>query len=112
MFKHLSVLAVPLLITACATDRDANTLSGDAAKGRAFAAANCASCHALDDGVSPHPDAPSLRRAANRLPEWMVEGSFERGVQVGHTGEMPVFVFEDGDIANLLAYMETLRDTD
>ncbi len=110
MLKHLFILATPLLVAACATDRDAEALSDSAAEGRAFAQANCASCHALDDGVSPSPNAPSLRRAAHRLPAWAVEASFERGVQVGHTMEMPVFVFEDGDIANLLAYLEALRE--
>jgi mono/diheme cytochrome c family protein len=112
MLKRLLIFATPLLAAACATDRDANTLSENAAKGRAFAQANCARCHALDDGVSANPNAPSLRRAARRLPEWAVEASFERGVQIGHSMEMPVFVFEDGDIANLLAYLETLREKD
>lgn len=112
MLKRLFIIATPLLIAACATDRDANTLSESATKGKAFAQANCASCHALDDGVSPNPHAPSLRRAANRLPDWAVEASFERGIQVGHSMEMPVFVFEEGDIANLLAYLETLRQED
>ncbi|MBT8389670.1 MAG: cytochrome c [Altererythrobacter sp.] len=112
LLKRLFILATPLLIAACATDRDANTLSESEAKGRAFAEANCASCHALEDGVSPNPNAPSLRRAANRLPDWAVEASFERGVQVGHSMEMPVFVFEDDDIANLLAYLKTLKEED
>lgn len=112
MLKRLLILATPLLAAACATDRDANALSASAAEGRAFAQANCGSCHALDDGDSPNPHAPSLRRAAHSLPEWMVAGSFERGVQVGHTAEMPVFVFEDKDIANLLAYFEALKERD
>lgn len=113
MLKRLiCILATPLVVAACVTDRDANTLSESAAEGKAFAQANCASCHALDDGVSPNPNAPSLRRAANRLPDWAVEASFERGIQVGHSMEMPVFVFEDDDIANLLAYLETLKEED
>lgn len=112
MFKRLIILATPLFIAACVTDRDATTLSESAAEGRAFAQQNCAGCHALDDGASPNPNAPSLRRAAHRLPDWAVEASFERGVQVGHTMEMPVFVFEEGDIANLLAYFEALREKD
>jgi mono/diheme cytochrome c family protein len=110
--KRLLILSVPLLAAACVTHRDANTLSGAAAEGRAFAQENCASCHAIDDGVSPNRDAPSLRRAAHRLPDWMVEGSFERGVQVGHTAQMPVFVFEEGDIKNLLAYFDALKNED
>ena len=112
MLKRLLILAIPLLVAACVTDRDAHPLSASAVEGRAFAQANCASCHALDDGASPNPDAPSLRRAANRLPDWMVAGSLERGIQIGHTMKMPVFVFEDDDIANLLAYMETLKEAD
>lgn len=112
MSKQAFILAVPLLVAACATDRDADTLSGKAAEGRAFAEANCAGCHALDDGVSPNPDAPTLRRVANRLPEWVVEGSLERGVKLGHTSQMPVFVFEEGDVERLSAYLETLRERD
>lgn len=112
MLKRLIILATSLLVAACVTDRDANTLSGSAAEGRDFAQANCASCHALDDGVSPNPNAPSLRRAAHRLPEWMVAGSFERGIQIGHTSEMPVFVFDNDDIDNLLAYFQTLKASD
>lgn len=112
MLKRLLILPIVLIATACVTDRAENTLSQGAAEGRAFAQANCASCHALDDGASPNPNAPSLLTAAHRLPDWMVEGSLERGIQIGHTAEMPVFVFEDDDIANLLAYFEALRDMD
>ncbi|MDJ0979940.1 MAG: cytochrome c [Erythrobacter sp.] len=110
MPRYLLITPALMFIAACVTDRGANELSDSAAKGRAFAQANCAGCHALDDGVSPNPNAPSLRRAARRLPDWMVAGSFQRGVQIGHTMEMPVFEFEDEDIDNLLAYMETLKD--
>ena len=116
MLRRLLILSTPLLVAACVTDRDANSLSKSAAEGRAFAQANCADCHSLDesvyDGASPNPNAPSLRRAAHRLPAWMVAGSLERGIQIGHTSEMPIFVFEDNDIANLLAYFETLRSED
>ncbi len=109
MLKRLLILSTPLLLAACVTDRDADTASGNAAEGRAFAEANCASCHGLDDNASPNPNAPSLWQAAHSLPEWMVEGSLERGVQIGHTTEMPVFVFEDEEVADLLAYFEALR---
>ena len=112
MLKHLLILATPLLLAACVTDRDAGALSGSAAEGSAFAQANCASCHALDDGVSPNANAPSLRVASHRLPEWVIAESFERGVQIGHTTIMPEFVFAEGDIENLLAYLETLRAKD
>lgn len=101
-----------MLAVACVTDRDANALSGRAAEGRAFAQANCAGCHALDDGVSPNPDAPSLRRAAHRLPAPMMAGSIEAGIQIGHTGEMPIFVFDEDNIADLLVYFEILRNDD
>lgn len=124
MFKRFLIIVAPIMATACATDRDASTpaessaaaevssLSPSAAKGRAFAQTNCGGCHGMDDNVSPNSNAPSLKRAANRLPDWAVAGSFQRGVQVGHTTEMPVFVFEDDDVANLLAYFDTLKDTD
>ena len=109
MLKPVVIVAAALLITGCVTDREPQGLSESAAKGRAFAQANCAGCHALEDGASPNPNAPSLEVASHRLPAWAVAGSFERGIQVGHTSEMPVFVFEDGDIANLLAYLDALR---
>ncbi len=109
MLKPVIIVSAALLVAACVTDRGADGLSENAAKGRAFAQANCASCHALEDGVSPNPNAPSLEVASHRLPAWAVAGSFERGIQVGHTSEMPVFKFEDGDIENLLAYLDALR---
>lgn len=124
MFKKVLILIAPFMAAACVTDRDASapdagstaaeasTLSPSAAQGRAFAQANCGGCHGLEDNASPNSDAPTLKRAANRLPDWAIAGSFERGVQVGHTTQMPVFVFEDGDVANLLAYLETLKDQD
>ena len=112
MLKRPFILATTVLLAACATERDANTLTSSAAKGKAFAQKNCAACHALDNGVSPNPTAPSLRRAANRLPDWAVAGSFERGIQIGHTTQMPVFVFQKDDIANLLAYLEVLKAKD
>ncbi|QIQ87442.1 cytochrome c [Erythrobacter sp.] len=110
--RQISILSAALLAAGCATDRNTVTLPEDAAKGRAFAQANCAGCHAMDDGVSPNADAPSLRRVARRLPEWVVEGSLERGVKLGHTSEMPVFVFEEGDVENLSAYLAVLRARD
>ena len=110
VLKRLLVLATPLLAGACVSDREANTLSPSAAEGKAFVQANCASCHALEGGASPNPNAPSLRSAARRLPEWAIKASFERGVPIGHTLEMPVFVFRDEDITNVLAYLETLKD--
>lgn len=125
MSKRLFTLSLPILLAACVTDREADAppaseadtppasetvaLSESALAGRAFAQENCASCHALDDGVSPNPNAPSLRRAARRLPAPMVAGSLRSGIQIGHTTEMPIFVFEDENIANLLAYFEVLR---
>lgn len=112
MSRTLLILALPLVAAACATDRDARTLSGKAAEGRAFAEANCSTCHALGGGVSPNPDAPSLRRVARRLPEWVIEGSLERGVKLGHTSQMPLFVFEEGDVERLGAYLEVLRQED
>ncbi|MEE4205179.1 MAG: cytochrome c [Erythrobacter sp.] len=117
MLRHSFIFAGALFVAGCVTDRDsetagADTLSPAATEGRAFAQANCAGCHALDDGASPNPNAPTLRRIAKRLPEWVVEGSLERGVKLGHTSEMPVFVFEEGDVANLSAYLEVLRARD
>ena len=109
MLKPVIIVAAALFATACVTDREANSLSESEAKGRAFAQANCAGCHALEDGVSPNPNAPSLEVASHRLPAWAVASSFERGIQVGHTSEMPEFKFEEGDITNLLAYLEALR---
>lgn len=109
MLRSLVIVPAALCLAACVTDRGSNELSESATKGRALARANCAGCHALDDGVSPSANAPSLRRAAHRLPDWMVAGSFRRGIQVGHTMEMPVFEFEEEDIDNLLAYFEVLK---
>ncbi|WP_161981451.1 hypothetical protein [Aurantiacibacter suaedae] len=60
VLKPAMIVAGALFVTGCVMDRDATELSDSAAKGRAFAHANCASCHALKDGVLPNPNAPSL----------------------------------------------------
>lgn len=112
MLKRLFIFSAAALVASCATDRDSSRLSVSAAEGQAFAEENCAGCHALNDGVSPNPNAPSLRRAAHRLPAPMVAGSLEAGIQIGHTAEMPIFVFEEDDITNLLAYFQALRNED
>ncbi|MHB9879880.1 c-type cytochrome [Pacificimonas sp. ICDLI1SI03] len=78
------------------------------ARGKVFAEANCTSCHALTDDKPQRADVPSLARAADRFPAAMLAESLEAGIQVGHP-KMPVFVFERENVADLVAYMETLR---
>lgn len=107
---RLFVPAAALLATACAT-----TAGGEpgethlAYEGRQLAEEYCASCHAIGKtGESPHPDAPTFERAANRYPPAMLAEAFAEGIQVGHP-DMPVFEMTPDNIDRLIAYLETLR---
>lgn len=110
MFRLL-VPAGALLAASCTTTAsDADPSHARlAAEGEALAEEYCASCHAIGrTGTSPHPDAPSFQRAANRYPPNMLAESFAEGIQVGHP-DMPVFEMSPDNIDRLIAYLETLR---
>jgi cytochrome c len=69
------------LISACAIEAQEPTIQ----RGRAFAQANCARCHAIGpSGESPLPKAPPFRTLHERYPVEDLMESFAEGIRTGH----------------------------
>ena len=94
--------AVPLPNWA-ALDRQA------AARGAAIAEGVCASCHAVgSSGVSPYAAAPPFRDVVARRSLDDIETAMAQGLVTTHPA-MPPFTFRAGEIDDLIAYLETVR---
>ncbi len=101
------VLAIAALLAAGpAFARDQQR--GDPARGLAFAEANCAECHAVDRGHfdSPEPDVPAFQDIANA--EGMSAIALYPFFRTAHRS-MPNFVIPPDDIADLTAYLLSIR---
>ncbi|ADL02306.1 c-type cytochrome [Brevundimonas subvibrioides] len=95
--------SVPILLGASARDREAT------ARGARIANGVCAGCHAVGtSGDSPHAAAPPLRDVVRRRSLEDLETAMAEGLLTPHP-EMPAFAFRAGEIDDLIAYLETLR---
>jgi cytochrome c len=80
-----------------------------AQRGRAFAEANCAKCHAIGRvGESPLRIAPPFRTLHQRYPVEELAEAFAEGIVTGHP-TMPEFRLEPDQIADLIAHLKTLE---
>jgi len=78
------------------------------ARGQAFVELNCAGCHAVGPtGESPVSPAPPFRTLSQRYPVRFLEEAFAEGISNGHT-KMPEFQLAPDQIADLMAYLESL----
>ena len=78
-------------------------------RGKAFAQANCARCHAIDRASSsPLKIAPPLRTLHQRYPVEALEEALAEGINTGHA-DMPVFELSPDQIHDLLSYLKTLE---
>lgn len=78
-------------------------------RGRAFAQANCAACHAIGrDGESPIRSAPPLRTLHRRYPVEYLTEAFAEGIMTGHPA-MPQFKLELAQIGDLIGYLKSLE---
>lgn len=76
-------------------------------EGREIAERLCAECHAIGNvGASPLAEAPPFRSFATKWPLENIEEALAEGIVTGH--EMPEFVFEPGEISDILAFLGTL----
>ena len=79
------------------------------ARGAAFAATNCAACHAIGaTGNSPHDTAPRFREIGRRYPVSQLSEAFAEGIVTAHPG-MPEFVLTPDDNRALIAYLESVQ---
>jgi cytochrome c len=80
----------------------------DLARGKALVEANCGLCHALSEsGASFHPQAPPFREVFATYPPEMLAEALAEGISTGHP-DMPEFVAEPDEIADIIAYLGTL----
>jgi len=80
-----------------------------AVRGAAIADGVCASCHAVGpSGISPFAAAPPFRDVVARRSLDDVETAMAQGLVTTHPA-MPPFTFRAGEIDDLIAYLETLR---
>lgn len=78
-------------------------------RGKAFARANCARCHAIDRvSRSPLKIAPPLRMLHYHYPIEALAEALAEGISTGHPG-MPAFELNPDQIHDLLAYLKTLE---
>ena len=78
-------------------------------RGKAYARANCARCHAIDRrSESPLKIAPPFRTLHRRYPIDSLEEALAEGIYTGHA-DMPAFELEPDQIHDLLSYLKTLE---
>ncbi|WP_304274614.1 cytochrome c family protein [Caulobacter segnis] len=88
---------------------DADTLAGSPARGGVFARRECATCHTVrGDSVSPKPGAPTFEDISGRYAGARLDWELETITQVGHYA-MPAKAMSKADIADVTAYIRTLR---
>ncbi len=78
-------------------------------RGKAFARANCARCHAVDRvSESPLKIAPPFRTLHLRYPIETLGEALAEGIYTGHA-DMPAFELDPEQIHDLLSYLKTLE---
>ncbi len=87
----------------------ASAQTGQPERGRAFAEANCASCHAVGrTGASRLAAAPPFRTLHQRYPIEQLAEALAEGITTGHDA-MPEFELTPAQIDDFLAYLRTLQ---
>lgn len=102
-----TVVASAVLVSA-ATGASAQ-LSPNEQRGRAFALANCARCHAVDKvSASPLSLAPPFRTLHRRYPVETLDEALAEGIVTGHPN-MPEFRLEPDQIGDFIAFLKWLE---
>ena len=99
------------LVAACALFADAASaqMSPAEQRGRTFAQANCARCHAIDKvSPSPLPIAPPFRSLNERYPAESLAETLAEGIVTGHP-TMPEFRLEPDQVNDVISYLKTLE---
>ncbi|MBV7257530.1 c-type cytochrome [Pacificimonas sp. WHA3] len=116
MKQSIAFVALTALwsLSACAPQAPVNTGQDQlmaVSRGGAIANTVCAECHAIEAAESPHPNAPPFQVIAERYPPEALAEAFAEGIDVGHP-DMPNFMFEPGENADLIAFLQSLRKTE
>ena len=116
MTGRLWVLLGALALAGCAgqTGRQNGTgpvIIGSADRGAILVRQNCVGCHAVErSGNSPMAAAPPFRDMGTLYPVRDLQEAFAEGLVTAHPA-MPAFEFESGQIADVIAYIETVSGT-
>jgi len=85
--------------------------SGSSAVGGALAQRLCAGCHAIGrDGETPMKSAPPFRTLGSLYPVSDLQEAFAEGLVTAHPA-MPAFEMQPQEIADLIAYLESVSGT-
>lgn len=83
---------------------------GAAARGKILVETRCSTCHSVGAaGQSPNPAAPPLRHLGTRYPVSHLQEAFAEGITNGHPA-MPEITLEDGEIRDLIAYLQSVQN--
>ena len=126
LFRPLNLIALLVLAapSGCAVDAGGPTApaprgaafaelprSGSAAMGGSLAQRLCAGCHAVGrDGDSAMKSAPPFRTMGVLYPISDLQEAFAEGLVTAHPA-MPAFEMQPQDIADLIAYLESVSGT-
>jgi mono/diheme cytochrome c family protein len=103
----LSLLAV-FVSFFCGVAANAEAQTGDPQAGAAYAKKVCAQCHATERSeASPEPTAPPFQDVANT--PGMTGTALRVWLSTSHP-TMPNIIVEPQDMANVIAYILSLRD--
>lgn len=84
---------------------------GSADRGAILVRQNCAGCHAVErSGDSPMPAAPPFRSMGVMYPVRDLQEAFAEGLVTAHPA-MPAFELQPTQIADLIAYLESVSGT-
>ena len=111
MSKAMHLLCLPLALAACQNLPAAEGASStDSAKGREFAEASCAQCHAIEgDGPSPNASAPPFPAIVNR--EGVTAETLSSILRGPHNVPRAMdFHLSEQVVDSIIAYMVTLKD--
>jgi mono/diheme cytochrome c family protein len=87
----------------------AQSIDGNDELGLAFVEANCSRCHAVGPaGDSPVAAAPPFRDLGRFYPVEALAEALAEGIVTGHP-EMPEFVLEPDQIADVIAYLRSIQ---
>jgi cytochrome c len=108
MSKAMRAITSSIVVSAAAITLSASAYGQDAGVGLRIAEAECAGCHAVGkEGRSPLPAAPPFREFGRR---WSIDqGAVGERISVAH-GDMPEFIFEPDEIADLVEYLLSVQE--
>ena len=116
MTRRLIAALAALTLGGCASEalRQNGTdpvIMGSADRGAVLVRQKCAGCHAVErTGDSPMPSAPPFHSMGVLYPVRDLQEAFAEGLVTAHPS-MPAFELQATEIADLIAYLESVSGT-